>query len=87
MFVPLIVTVSDKRRPLTHGVRHRCSVCAMETPHHLVEVRRQLALFFIPVWRWNRRPILVCNVCGNAESISPEEAEKLSRGGPGLPNA
>lgn len=87
MFVPLIVTVSDKRRPLAHGVRHRCSVCAMETPHHLVEVRRQLALFFIPVWRWNRRPILVCNVCGNAESISPEEAEKLSRGGPGLPNA
>ena len=77
MFLPLIVTVNDKRRPLAHGVRHRCPVCAMETPHHLVEVRRQLALFFIPVWRWNKRPILVCNVCGGVESVPPGEADAL----------
>jgi hypothetical protein len=79
MFVPLIVTVNDKRRPLAHGVRRVCGVCGVETPHHLVEVRRQLALFFIPVWRWNKRPILVCNVCGNAQPISPEAAEEIRR--------
>ena len=79
MFIPLIVTVNDKRRPLAHGVRRRCGACGVETPHHLVEVRRQLALFFIPVWRWNRRPVLVCDVCGNAESISPEAEEEIRR--------
>jgi len=79
MFIPLIVTVNDKRRPLAHGVRRGCGVCGAETPHHLVEVRRQLALFFIPVWRWNRRPILVCDVCGNTEVVLPEEAEEIRR--------
>ena len=79
MFIPIIFGVNDKRRPLAHGVRRGCGVCGAETPHHLVEVRRQLALFFIPVWRWNRRPILVCDVCGTMESISPEEAGEIRR--------
>jgi len=79
MFIPLIVGVNDKRRPLAHGVRRACGECGVETPHHLVEVRRQLALFFIPVWRWNRRPILVCDVCGTARSVSPEEADAIRR--------
>jgi len=88
MFIPLVFIfgVSDKRHPLAHGVRHGCRVCAMETPHHLVEVRRQLALFFIPAWRWNKRQVLVCNVCGHVESILPEEAEEIGRGGPDSPN-
>jgi len=49
-------------------------------PQRLVEVYRQLALFFVPAWRWNQRHFLVCGVCGRAETISPEEADAL-RGG------
>ena len=74
MFIPfvLIAGVSDARRPVAHGERHVCPVCAAETPHHRVQVRRRLSLFFIPVWHWNRRQVLVCDVCGHTQA-APEE--------------
>ena len=73
MFVPFIfiVGVGEKRKAVAHGVRRFCPACGTETPHHLVETRRRLTVFFLPVWRWNRRHVLVCNVCGHTEMASP----------------
>jgi len=73
MFIPIIFGVGDERRPVAHGVRRHCPVCGTETPHHLVEARRRFTLFFIPVWKWNRRRLLVCNVCGDTRP-APEDA-------------
>ena len=76
MFVPFIfiVGVTDQRRPVARGERHACPVCDAETPHHRVEVRRRLTLFFIPVWHWNRREVLVCDVCGHTHAAPEDEA-------------
>jgi hypothetical protein len=71
-FLGLIVTVTDKERVVAPRAGEPaplrpCLACGRETPHRAVEVCRQLALFFIPVWRWNRRYLLVCQTCGCAE--------------------
>jgi hypothetical protein len=75
MFIPfiLIFGVSDERKPVEHGVRRHCPVCGTETPHHRVETRRRFTLFFIPVWRWDRRQVLVCNVCGQAREAREDD--------------
>jgi hypothetical protein len=80
-FFGLIVTVTDRRRVEASGIERACLECVDTTPHRLVEVYRQLAIFFIPVWRWDRRHLLACERCGMVEQVSAEEAEGLRRQG------
>jgi len=81
MFVfGLIVSIADRERVLAEDVRRVCPACGQVVPNRLVKVYRQLALFFILAWRWNRRYFLVCGICGHAESISSEEADALCGG-------
>lgn len=74
VFFGLIVTVTDPERVLAERVRRACPACGATTPHRLVEVYRQLALFFIPVWRWGRRHYPVCQACGHADRTSSDDA-------------
>ena len=76
----LILSVTDRERVLAENLERACHQCVRTTPHRLVEIYRQLALFFIPVWRWNRRHSLVCQDCGRAEPCSPEETSNVSGG-------
>jgi hypothetical protein len=76
----LIVGVADREKVLAKGIERGCLECLRTTPHVLVEERRQLSIFFLPVWRWNRRFYLVCGGCGRPESISREDAAALRRG-------
>jgi len=80
-FFGLIVSVTDREHVLADGLGRLCPSCGRTTPHRLIEVYRQLALFFIPTWRWNRRNFLVCDVCGQVQSLAPEESEELRGGG------
>ncbi|MGB2754413.1 MAG: zinc ribbon domain-containing protein [Phycisphaerae bacterium] len=75
----LIVGVADREKVLAKGIERGCLECLRTTPHVLVEERRQLSIFFLPVWRWNRRWYLVCGDCGRAEPISREDAAALRR--------
>ena len=81
VFFGRIVSVTDCERVLADGIRRECPPCGRTTPHRLVEVYRQRALFFIPVWRRNRRFFLVCDVCGQVQSITPKESEEWRSGG------
>jgi hypothetical protein len=76
----LIVSVADREKVLARDVPRDCLQCLRTTPHVLVEERRQLSIFFLPVWRWNRRFYLVCGGCGQAEPVSREDATTLRRG-------
>ena len=80
LFFGLIVSVTDRERVLREDLERACTECVRARSHRLVEVYRQLAIFFIPAWRWNRRYFLVCGICGHAESISSEEADALCGG-------
>ena len=76
----LIMGVADREKVLAEGLARDCLQCLRRTPHLVVEERRQLSVFFLPVWRWNRRWYLVCGECGRAEPISREDAATLRRG-------
>ena len=76
----LIVGVADREKVLAQGIERGCLECLRTTPHVLVEERRQLSIFFLPVWRWNRRFYLVCGGCGHPEPVPPEEVEAIRRG-------
>jgi len=76
----LIVGVADREKVLAKGIECGCLECLRTTPHVLVEERRQLSVFFLPVWRWNRRFYLVCGECGHPEPLSREDAAALRRG-------
>jgi hypothetical protein len=76
----LIVGVADREKVLAKGIERGCLECLRTTPHVLVEERRQLSVFFLPVWRWNRRFYLVCGGCGHPEPVSREDAAALRRG-------
>ena len=76
----LIVSVADRDKVLAEGIERGCLKCLRTTPHVLVEERRQLSIFFLPVWRWNRRWYLVCGGCGRPEPVPLEEVEVLRRG-------
>jgi hypothetical protein len=80
IFIPVVFGVGDRERTLASGLERACLECVRATPHRVVEVARQFSLFFVPVWRWNRRFLLVCDACGHVESISAEEAEELKEG-------
>jgi len=76
----LIVGVADREKVLAEGIERGCLKCLRTTPHVLVEERRQLSIFFLPLWRWNQRFYLVCGGCGRAEPVPPEEVEAIRRG-------
>jgi len=76
----LIASVADREKVLARNLPRNCLQCLRQTPHVLVEERRQLSIFFLPVWRWNRRWYLVCGGCGRPEPISRDDAASLRRG-------
>ena len=76
----LIASVADREKVLAKGIERGCLGCLRTTPHVLVEERRQLSIFFLPVWRWNRRFYLVCGGCGRPEPVSREDAAALREG-------
>jgi len=76
----LIASVADREKVLAEGIERGCLECLRTAPHVLVEERRQLSVFFLPLWRWNRRWYLVCSACGHAEPLSREDAAALRRG-------
>jgi hypothetical protein len=72
-----IASISDREKVLARDLPRNCLQCLRQTPHLAVEERRQLSVFFIPVWRWNRQWFLVCGECGQAEPLSREDASTL----------
>ncbi len=76
----LIMGVADREKVLARDIPRNCLQCLRQTPHLVVEERRQLSVFFVPVRRWNRRWFLVCSACGRPEPISREDAAAFRRG-------
>ena len=80
LILGFIASVADREKVLAKGIERGCLECLRTTPHVLVEERRQLSIFFLPVWRWNRRFYLVCGGCGHPEPVPREDAAALRRG-------
>jgi len=76
VFIPLIVTVGDRRRTAVERTQRACPACG-RAGLRLAELRRQFALFFIPLWRWGRRHLLVCDGCGLVLPVESGEAAAL----------
>jgi len=74
-----LIIIRDRERALAEGIERPCPACGRTQPHGLLETYRQAHLFFIPLWRWNWRRFLACDVCGQVESITAEEAGEICR--------
>jgi hypothetical protein len=75
LFFAFILNVTDRERDLARRLERRCADCGKPTPHRLFLAYRQLTLFFFPLWRWNRRYFVECEVCGQVEFVPPREAQ------------
>jgi hypothetical protein len=56
-----------------------CSKCHHETRHFLIQEKREVRLYFIPVARWNGKRLLVCSVCSFQIEPDPEQAALIVR--------
>jgi uncharacterized Zn finger protein len=55
----------------------RCDHCHEEAPQRVIESGSRLWLFFIPLFTFARRYVLVCDNCGWVTEVSREAAARV----------
>ena len=79
MFFLFGVDPREKRLPFDQAVV--CPCCGRFGRYALVMTYMCFSLFFIPMFRWNKRYLIRTSCCGSTAEISRELAEKLQNGG------
>jgi hypothetical protein len=69
---------------VAHAGIRTCPNCYHETEHFLLQEKREVRLYFIPVARWKSKCFLTCSVCSHQTVASPSEAERLVRADLGM---
>ncbi|MCI8511618.1 MAG: zinc ribbon domain-containing protein [Lachnospiraceae bacterium] len=57
-----------------------CSRCGRYGKYEVFMTYLCLSLFFIPVWKWNRRYYVKTTCCGSVYELNPEVGARLARG-------
>lgn len=57
-----------------------CGHCGNHGAHALDKVVNRFTLFFIPVFPFSTKYVLVCAFCGIAQKLSKEQAQQLQAG-------
>jgi hypothetical protein len=73
----LFIGVLPRERELAVA-RFRCDHCHEEAAQHIVESGSRLWVFFVPLFTFARRYVMVCSHCGWATELSREAATRAA---------
>ncbi|WP_173923110.1 zinc-ribbon domain-containing protein [Agromyces sp. Marseille-P2726] len=60
------------------SARFRCDHCHEDVAQHFVESGSRLWLFFIPLFTFGRRYVMICSNCGWTTEVSPDMAKRVT---------
>ncbi len=72
-----IFSVYDRQKPLDSQPLASCSRCGHSGNLELFYVETCLSLFFIPLFKWNRRYYARMSCCGATTPLDPESVQKI----------
>ena len=73
----LFIGVFPREREIAAASFH-CDHCHEEAAQHIIESGSRLWLFFIPLFTFARRHVMVCSNCGWTTELSPESAKRAA---------
>ena len=73
----LFIGVLPREREIAVA-RLRCDHCHEEAAQHIVESGSRLWVFFIPLFTFARRSVMICANCGWATELSREAAARAA---------
>jgi hypothetical protein len=73
----LFIGVFPREREIA-AASFRCDHCHEEAAQRIIETGSRLWLFFIPLFTFSRRYVMVCSHCGRATEVSRELATRVA---------
>jgi zinc ribbon protein len=73
----LFIGVFPRERELAVA-RFHCERCLEDADQHLIETGSRLWLFFIPLFTFSRRYVVVCSHCGAVTEATREFAKRAA---------
>lgn len=73
----LFIGVLPREREIAVA-RFRCEHCHEEAAQHIVESGSRLWVFFVPLFTFARRYVMVCSHCGWTTELSREAATRAA---------
>ena len=77
----LLVGWGAKHKPLGLTPPRDCSRCGRRDHWAILETKKQVRLYFVPIAQWNKEIIIQCLICPNHKSVTHQEAARLQREG------
>jgi hypothetical protein len=65
------------------GIR-ACANCHHDAQHFLLQEKREIRLYFVPIARWKGKQVLVCSVCSFQTVTAGVEAQEIVRANIGI---
>lgn len=75
-----IMGISDGRKQLDFSQMSTCPACGAYCRYQLFVTYTALSLFFIPIWKWNRRYVVESSCCGAAFELCTALGQRIERG-------
>ncbi len=75
MFFIGIFGISDRKKNLG-DIEFKCTGC-LSKKAKFIEVAMSFQFFFIPVFSWNKRHLVICEVCGSTYQLKESSVKKV----------
>ena len=80
MFFIGIMGIANKEKKLRVIPNLICKACGKLTSYRLVKTYKYFQLFFIPIFRWDERYMLISECCGSVFQLDKVQGEDLEHG-------
>lgn len=75
-----MIAFTNGKKDLNHSQTVICDVCGRYGAYEVFMTYTQLILFFIPVFRWNRRYYVRMRCCGTLYGLDPNVGAEIAKG-------
>lgn len=80
MFFIGIMGVESKQKEIKTIPNLICKACGKLTSYSLVKTYNCFQLFFIPIFNWGQKYILISKCCGSIFELTKEQGEDIEKG-------